>query len=448
MRAYPCKLRAVLVDFDGTLVDSLPALWGCYKTFLGKYQVAASLEEFRALLAPSLFEIVEKLKSSHALPGTTEALYSEYWTLVCEAYVQNVSFFSDALPVLQRAKQSGLKLAIVTSAPMDLVLKFLRRFDLQDFFDALITSSKNEPSKPSPAIYKRALSVLGVVAEEALAIEDSPSGIRSATAAKLYAIQFIPPHSPSEAMKEAALRESSWGGLEEIIYGYQTLEMPPAFELAVRKSHEKLMLSDVEEAEVNRLWSLAQKQHGGRLFNGLIFSFVAFDQGKLWGSFVDYKYYMAQLAVPELKASWQIHPIAISCICVWGERVLLGQRSSLVTDFPGCFELAPSGGIEPAAAVNGRIDVVKQALIELEEEAFIVSGQVKTCLPMALVQELTSGTYEMCMRMELHEGGEVLASSEEYTKLQWMSQKQLKAFASLERGRFVPFSLFLIDKYL
>ena len=44
--------------------------------------------------------------------------------------------------------------------------------------------------KPSPALYLEALELLGVAADEAIAIEDSPNGIAAARAAGIYCVAF------------------------------------------------------------------------------------------------------------------------------------------------------------------------------------------------------------------------------------------------------------------
>ncbi len=191
MRPFPTELKALLVDFDGTLVDSLPALWNCYQTFMHRHEQTATHEEFMVLAGPSLDEIIIYLKSKYNLSADYVVLYEEYRKLVVESYAKNAVLFSGALEVLQSLKRQSVKLALVTSASSGLIKSFIRRTDLTNVFDAIVTHVDGEETKPSPEIYKRALKSLNIPQEVAIAVEDSKNGVMSAHAANLHVVQFV-----------------------------------------------------------------------------------------------------------------------------------------------------------------------------------------------------------------------------------------------------------------
>lgn len=445
MMDFPNPLKAVLVDFDGTFVDSMPALRVCFDEFLEHYGIKVSETEFLSLIGPSLIEVVEKLRITHSLPGTLDTLYKEYCGLVHKVYAEKVEPFANALNILQNLKRRGIKIAIVTSAPSTLMEIFLPRFELETFFDALITSVKNEPTKPSPALYLRALKTLGVSGGEAIAIEDSANGVASAHTAGLYVVQFGSPTSAEGADFNAV----TWEKIEEALNGYQTHELERSFEVKIVDSGEEFQLSDVEKNRVEELWEAAQKQYEGKLFNGKLLNYLDFVDGKLYGKFVEYKYYIAQRADLTLRKRLSIRPIAISCLCTFEEQALLGKRSALVTDFPGFFELVPSGGIDPSAAENGKVNLIKQALTELSEEAKIEPKDVRSCYPLVLFQDLITGGFEICMRIELKKiQAHSLLQNNEYSQLEWMAFSKLQKFAFEKKESFITLSLFLIEKYI
>ncbi len=230
---------------------------------------------------------------------------------------------------------------------------------------------------------------------------------------------------------------------------YQTHKITPDFLLEVEALPAKIVLSDAVETAVNDLWKEGKQQHGGMLFNGKMLVFSSFEEGKLKGSFIEYKYYRAQLTQPSLNSALNIKPIAISCSCIYKNEILIGRRSESVTGFPGCFELVPSGGISVESLKLGRIDLAKQALIELEEEATIPDEWVTSCLPVELIYEISTSTFEIYMEIKLHERGEVKTrNNKEYSMLQWMPLSELWALAEKEKESFVPLSLYLIKHYL
>lgn len=101
----------------------------------------------------------------------------------------------EGLPVMQGAgellawlQEKGVKIALASSTGHEKVLSHLRRADFTDFFQVVIGGDMVEHSKPLPDIYLKACELLGVKPENAIAIEDSPNGIRSAAAAGMLPV--------------------------------------------------------------------------------------------------------------------------------------------------------------------------------------------------------------------------------------------------------------------
>lgn len=230
---------------------------------------------------------------------------------------------------------------------------------------------------------------------------------------------------------------------------YQTYEVSSNLTLEVVDSRGKTVLSDHDEALVDRLWLEAQKSQAGTLFNGKMLSFVSFENDRLIGRFVEYKYYRAQVDFPELKFKLNIRPIAISCSCLYQNEILIGQRSQFVSGYPGYFELVPSGGIDPGSLKNGRVDPATQALTELSEEAAIPPDWVSTCKPLAVIYEIDTAIFEIYIEINLHKRNSAQnLHNGEYAKLQWMPLESLLTLTEKGKESFVPLSLFLIDRFL
>jgi len=86
------------------------------------------------------------------------------------------------------AKRLGLKLGVASSSDRPWVLRHLERLGLLEQFDAIKGAEDVENVKPEPDLFLAVLDELGVDAEEALALEDSPHGITSAQAAGLFCV--------------------------------------------------------------------------------------------------------------------------------------------------------------------------------------------------------------------------------------------------------------------
>lgn len=87
------------------------------------------------------------------------------------------------LPLLDTLDASGVSHAIVTNAPATEMHHSLGVLKVKERFTHLVPSEECTAGKPDPEPYLEGMRRLGVMAGEAIAVEDSPAGIRSAVAA-------------------------------------------------------------------------------------------------------------------------------------------------------------------------------------------------------------------------------------------------------------------------
>jgi beta-phosphoglucomutase-like phosphatase (HAD superfamily) len=126
--------------------------------------------------------------------------------------------------------RSGFRLAVVSSSALERLALCFTAAGLDELFPAGVRFSAEDSlprptSKPDPAIYAHAGEQLGVAPGRALAIEDAPSGVRSAVAAGFPCVgnlQFVA--APERPEREAALREAgacalvrSWSELAALL---------------------------------------------------------------------------------------------------------------------------------------------------------------------------------------------------------------------------------------
>jgi HAD superfamily hydrolase (TIGR01509 family) len=100
--------------------------------------------------------------------------------------------------LVEKGREKGMKMALVTNAPEENVLAVLHALDLEDVFETVILADDVGAGKPDPAPYETALEALDVSADEALAFEDSPSGIASSVAAGIPTIGIASTQEPED----------------------------------------------------------------------------------------------------------------------------------------------------------------------------------------------------------------------------------------------------------
>jgi HAD superfamily hydrolase (TIGR01509 family) len=108
------------------------------------------------------------------------------------------------LDFMQEGKSRSLSLALVTNAPEENVEVILLVLELSEFFDEVVLSDEVGTVKPDPAPYNAALDRLGVAPEEALAFEDSTSGITSAIGAGIPTVGIASTQDPEKLRQAGA----------------------------------------------------------------------------------------------------------------------------------------------------------------------------------------------------------------------------------------------------
>ena len=179
------KIEWVLVDLDGTLVDSIEYLFQAYLNFLKDFEIKGTKKEFNSLNGPNLNQIIEILKKDHKIKGTEKILFQKYLKKLKLVYKNEIKLFPDSLEFLNYLINKKIKIGLVTSSKLELVNIFLEKNNLEQFFDIIISGDLVKNSKPDSEIYEKCLKEIQVNKKQIVVIEDSINGITSASNAGL-----------------------------------------------------------------------------------------------------------------------------------------------------------------------------------------------------------------------------------------------------------------------
>lgn len=105
---------------------------------------------------------------------------------------------------LKYLKEKGIKIGLATSTVRERAIGYLVDHKIDIYFDELIFGDMVENGKPAPDIYLKACEMLGVAPREAIAVEDSINGIKSAGVAGLYPVMVIDLIQPNDEIKPFA----------------------------------------------------------------------------------------------------------------------------------------------------------------------------------------------------------------------------------------------------
>jgi HAD superfamily hydrolase (TIGR01509 family) len=111
---------------------------------------------------------------------------------------ENVRLVTGIQEFLPLARRTFKKLGLATSATVRDFSLAEQKYQLQRWFDIIITSEDTTMHKPDPEPYLKAMSKLGVTGSDTLVIEDSPNGIRAAKSADCTVVAITTTFEPNE----------------------------------------------------------------------------------------------------------------------------------------------------------------------------------------------------------------------------------------------------------
>ena len=160
-------------------------------------------------------------------------------------------------------------------------------------------------------------------------------------------------------------------------------------------------LSASLEEVVEAIWRSEKAERGAKLFNGTLFSVEEISGLTVKGRFIEYRRFVAQLRRPELFASLQVRPLAVTGLLQNAEGIFFGQRDSGMAQQANCWELIPAGGIDASTlTVSGEIVPAEQILHELKEEVGLERSAIARQRLVAFCEEPEHRVFDLVWELE------------------------------------------------
>jgi beta-phosphoglucomutase len=176
------EILGLLLDLDGTLIQTQKANMNAYNVALKEYGLHFSPEEFHLTNG-----LDSRIFLSEHFPNLLESDIEKIRKIKASVYYQ---FFSDTClnkELLNFALHSmcNTSLGIVTTGKRINVFEILDFYGIRSMFDVIVTGDDIVNPKPSPESYLMAVGMLGLRKDQILVFEDSQSGCDAAIAAGL-----------------------------------------------------------------------------------------------------------------------------------------------------------------------------------------------------------------------------------------------------------------------
>ncbi len=181
------QARGVLIDLDGTLLDTVPDLAAAVNAMLGDLGRPALATERVAAYVGKGADVLVHRSLTGSLDGRAEAVEFQrgkdsFYAHYRRENGRQAVVFPGVREAIAVMRQRGLALACVTNKPREFTHELLQRVGLDDF-DAIVSGDDTVEKKPHPAPMLHACRLLQIAPAEAAMVGDSENDVLSARAA-------------------------------------------------------------------------------------------------------------------------------------------------------------------------------------------------------------------------------------------------------------------------
>jgi HAD superfamily hydrolase (TIGR01549 family) len=190
MSETPARLRAVLFDIDGTLVDSNYLhvdAWMRGFAEAGETLQAAMVHEGIGLDSAKLLERLFGDRADSEGVARAKELHSTYYSDSAE----RLRRFEGVHELFRAVRERGMKVVLASSAPQEELDILLRVLDADELIDETTNSSDVETAKPEPDLIAVALEKAGVTADEAVMVGDTRWDVEAARRAGVDTVAVL-----------------------------------------------------------------------------------------------------------------------------------------------------------------------------------------------------------------------------------------------------------------
>ncbi len=172
------RIKAVLFDLDGTLVDTIPDLTYGLNRMLDEVfgKPPLTVAEVSTMVGQGVIDLMERVFRARGI-AANKALIHEAIDIYCGIMVKSGSshseVFKDVFSSLTQLRQKGLSLAIVTNKPKSMTEAIVKEKGLSQYVDCVIAAGDAPTVKPAPEMLWLACEKLGVDVKSAVMVGDS-----------------------------------------------------------------------------------------------------------------------------------------------------------------------------------------------------------------------------------------------------------------------------------
>ncbi len=176
------KYNTYLFDFDGTLVNSMPAFVSAVLRILDENNIKYGSDIVK-IVTPLGYKGTAEYFRKMGVQKTTDELVEMLIDYSYNEYLNNIPAKQNVISTLQKLKENGASLNVLTACPHRLLDVCLKRLGIYDLFDNVWSCDDFKMSKTDPNIYIKAAQKLGKTVDQILFLDDNFNADKTAKSA-------------------------------------------------------------------------------------------------------------------------------------------------------------------------------------------------------------------------------------------------------------------------
>ncbi len=190
-------IRAILFDWDGTLLDSYHAGTYAYQKMFAAFGKSCDEARLKRIYSPNWHLVYKKMGIPKKDWPRADRLWRKYYR------THSPELVPAARGVLQTLHLRGYRLGLITSGNRSRVLRELKRFRLDKLFQVKLFCEQGGRKKPDPAVLHLALRRLRAAPRECVYVGDAPEDVKMARRAGVLPIAVLGPYPTHENLRRS-----------------------------------------------------------------------------------------------------------------------------------------------------------------------------------------------------------------------------------------------------
>ena len=188
--------KLIIFDLDGVLVEAKQIHYDTLNQALKEIDEKYIITEAEHLSTYDGLKTTQKLEMLTKSKGLHPEFYDDIWYRKQHLTIEAISQLQPDLQKIELFKElrdRGYKLACASNSIRRSVLVMLAKIGIIEYMDLIISNEDVKNSKPHPEMYWKAMSMMSVLPEETLIVEDSPHGLLAASRSRANVLRVDNP---------------------------------------------------------------------------------------------------------------------------------------------------------------------------------------------------------------------------------------------------------------